>query len=289
MSVKFNRYLFLLISAVILSSCLGKYVENDIDKIYRENEAQILEFASKNNLNLSKDPSTGLYYRILESNPSGLVADAKYDFYVAFKLSKLDGTVIDEKTAVDSLRINLYLTDVFDGFLASLLLLKEKEKGQFFIPSYLAYGNNPPANIQKNEVIILEIEILDLISEDEKIEAYIAKKNLVVEKKTDTGLRFIRQNVAVSGVALKNGDVLSVKYNGMYLSEVSFDSGTFAYTIGAGNVIAGFDEALRLMKKGEKVRAILPSSIGYGTQGNSKIPPHTPLIFDLEILTVNGN
>ena len=174
------------------------------------------------------------------------------------------------------------------ALLDGMLLLKEGEKGQFLIPSYLAFAESPPAGVAKNEVILLEIELLKLFSEDEKIDLFIKKKKLNVTEKTSTGLRFIRTNEPTKEEILKTGDVLSVKYNGMYLNETSFDSGTFPYTIGAGNVIAGFSEGLGKLKKGEKAKLVFPSSIGYGTTGNSKIPPFAPLIFDVEILSVNS-
>ncbi len=288
MIFKIKRFVILILPAMVMISCLGKFVESDVDKILKENEATITTYASKNALNLTKDPSTGIYYRILSANPTGLVSGAKFDFYIAYSLGLLNGTQLEKKIAKDSTIINLYGTQLFDGFLASMLLLKEGEKGQFLIPSYLAYAESPPAGVSKNEVILLEIELLKLFSEDEKIDLFIKRKKLNVTEKTTYGLRFIRTNEPTKEEVLKTGDVLSVKYNGMYLNETSFDSGTFPYTIGAGNVIVGFSEGLGKLKKGEKAKLVFPSTLGYGTTGNSKIPPYAPLIFDVEILTVNG-
>lgn len=284
----FKRLGLVLVTAVLLSSCLGKYVESDLDKSYKENETQILAYASTNGITLSQDTQSSIYYQKLTKNDAGTQVSSKYDLRVAYKLSTLAGKVIETKTAADSVVLNLYTTKVLDGFLYSILLLKEKEKGQFFIPSYLAYYDAPPAGVEKYEVIVLELEVLGLISEEEKINSYITNNKLVVTKKTDSGLRFIRTNAAVVGDSLKSGDVLSVTYNGMFLNNTSFDSGTFSVTVGAGSLIPGFTEGLMLMKKGEKARIVMPSSLGYGTLGNAKIPPYTPLVFDLEIVTVNG-
>jgi FKBP-type peptidyl-prolyl cis-trans isomerase len=74
----------------------------------------------------------------------------------------------------------------------------------------------------------------------------------------------------------------------MFLSETSFDSGSFSVVIGSNSTIAGFSEGISKLKKGEKAKIILPSTIGYGSKGSGSIPPFTPLIFDIEILTVNG-
>jgi FKBP-type peptidyl-prolyl cis-trans isomerase len=284
----FKRLGLVLVTAVLLSSCLGKYVESDLDKSYKENETQILAYASTNGITLSQDTQSSIYYQKLTKNDAGTQVSSKYDLRVAYKLSTLAGKVIETKTAADSVVLNLYTTKVLDGFLYSILLLKEKEKGQFFIPSYLAYYDTPPAGVEKYEVIVLELEVLGLISEEEKIDSYISKNKLVVSKKTDTGLRFIRTNAATSADSLKTGDVLSVNYNGMFLNNISFDSGTLSVTLGTTSLIPGFIEGLKLMKKGEKAKVIMPSSLGYTDKGSGKIPPYTPLIFDLEIVSVNG-
>ncbi|MCP9765741.1 hypothetical protein EGI31_22630 [Lacihabitans soyangensis] len=51
---------------------------------------------------------------------------------------------------------------------------------------------------------------------------------------------------------------------------------------------SGIYRGISKLRKGEKARIIFPSSIGYGTNGSGSIPPYTPLIFDIEVLTVNG-
>lgn len=283
------RFLVLVVSVgALLSSCAGKFIESDVDKTFKENESEILAYASANNLNLTKEANSGLYYQITKTNPTGLVSSTQFDFHVAYTITTLKGIKIDSKTAADSAILNLYTTPVFEGLYYSLLLLKEGEKGKFFIPSYIAYGTNPPANVQNNEVIVAEIELIDLLTEDDKIAKYIKKKGLKITETTSTGLRFIRLNPKVVADSLKTGDVVSVKYSGMFLSESVFDSGTFAYTVGSGTVIKGFSEGLEKLKKGEQAKLVFPSSIGYGVNGNTKIPPYAPLIFDIEILTVNG-
>lgn len=101
-------------------------------------------------------------------------------------------------------------------------------------------------------------------------------------------MRFIRTNEPTTNESLKSGDNVTVKYNGMFLNEKSFDSGSFGLVIGSASAISGFTEGISKLKKGEKAKLIFPSTLGYGSTGNSSIPPYTPLIFDVEIVTVNG-
>ena len=280
-----KRFAVLIVSSVLLSSCLGKYVETDLDALAKNEEIKIVEYGQTNSLTLTKNASTGIYYNISKTNSAGLAVSSAYDLLLAYSLKTIDGKEIIK---ADSAMFNFYTSQAFDGFKYALLLLKEGEKGTFLIPSYQAYYESPPAGVEKYAVIVAEIELLDLLSEDDKINNYVKKKSITVTEKTNTGLRFIRTSATTTNDSLKTGDNVSVKYNGMFLSETSFDSGTFGVVIGSNSTIAGFSEGISKLKKGEKAKIILPSTIGYGSKGSGSIPPFTPLIFDIEILTVNG-
>jgi FKBP-type peptidyl-prolyl cis-trans isomerase FklB len=78
-------------------------------------------------------------------------------------------------------------------------------------------------------------------------------------------------------------------YHGMLIDGTVFDS---SYDRGepaefpVGGVIAGWTEALQLMKAGSKWRLHVPSELAYGAQGVGSIPPHSVLVFDVELLDV---
>jgi FKBP-type peptidyl-prolyl cis-trans isomerase len=282
------KLLLFLFSSVFMMSCLGKFVESESEKILKQNENEILAYSTKNNLLLKSTADRGFYYRITKENPLGGTVTGKQELLLAFTTKTLDGVQIDKKVATDSVFMNVFTTQAFDGFFAAVALLKEGEAGQFFIPAYMAYGQTPPTGVPVNAVVVAEIELIKLISEDEKIDLYVKKKKLSVSEKTDTGLRLIKTNQTTTNDPLKTGDVLSIKYTGMFLSETVFDSGTLSHTVGSTDLIPGFLEGIKKLKKGESAKLIFPSTLGYGSQGNSKIPPYTPLMFEIKIETVNG-
>lgn len=95
----------------------------------------------------------------------------------------------------------------------------------------------------------------------------------------------------------KSGDTVDVNYTGWLQSSfVKFDSSydhappaPFEFTIGAGQVIKGWDEGVVGMKVGGKRRLIIPAALAYGDQGaGSTIPPGATLIFDIELVSVKS-
>ncbi|WP_416465985.1 FKBP-type peptidyl-prolyl cis-trans isomerase [Pseudomonas sp. LFS044] len=78
-------------------------------------------------------------------------------------------------------------------------------------------------------------------------------------------------------------------YHGTLIDGTVFDS---SYDRGqpaefpVGGVIAGWTEALQLMNAGSKWRLYVPSELAYGGQGVGSIPPHSVLVFDVELLDV---
>ncbi|MDY7561936.1 FKBP-type peptidyl-prolyl cis-trans isomerase [Pseudomonas sp. 10B1] len=84
-------------------------------------------------------------------------------------------------------------------------------------------------------------------------------------------------------------DQVRTHYHGTLIDGTVFDS---SYDRGepaefpVGGVIAGWTEALQLMKAGSKWRLHVPSELAYGAQGAGSIAPHTVLVFDVELLDV---
>ncbi|XP_068320266.1 peptidyl-prolyl cis-trans isomerase FKBP62-like [Pyrus communis] len=88
-----------------------------------------------------------------------------------------------------------------------------------------------------------------------------------------------------------NGDEVEVHYTGTLLDGTQFDSsrdsGTpFKFTLGQGQVIKGWDEGIRTMKKGESALFTIPPALAYGESGSPPtIPPSATLQFDVELLS----
>jgi len=110
---------------------------------------------------------------------------------------------------------------------------------------------------------------------------------------TDTsGVLKIEDVKAGVGRAAENGEIAIVHYTGTLESGEKFDSSfdrnqPFQFTIGAGQVIKGWDQGILGMKEGGIRKLIIPSHLGYGRQGYPKIiPPNATLHFEIQLLEV---
>ncbi len=102
----------------------------------------------------------------------------------------------------------------------------------------------------------------------------------------------INDLVIGTGEAAKAGDQLTVNYIGTLADGTEFDNSykrgqSFKLTLGAGQVIAGWDQGLVGMKTGGKRELIIPPDLGYGSSGYPPtIPPDATLKFTIELVKI---
>jgi peptidylprolyl isomerase/FKBP-type peptidyl-prolyl cis-trans isomerase FkpA len=95
-----------------------------------------------------------------------------------------------------------------------------------------------------------------------------------------------------AGREAKSGDKVRVHYTGRLLDGTKFDSSLdrgepFEFTLGAGEVIKGWDQGVAGMKKGGKRKLVIPSELAYGKIGSPPtIPGDAPLEFDVELVEI---
>ncbi|MBL9202143.1 MAG: FKBP-type peptidyl-prolyl cis-trans isomerase [Opitutaceae bacterium] len=122
-------------------------------------------------------------------------------------------------------------------------------------------------------------------TEDEKV----LNERFATARKLPSGLRYIVRAQGSGEATPTIGAEVIAHYDGRLLDGTPFDSSykrgaPFTFRTGTGAVIAGWDEAFRTMKRGEKRTLIIPYWLAYGEKGKGSIPPKATLIFEVELV-----
>lgn len=101
----------------------------------------------------------------------------------------------------------------------------------------------------------------------------------------------IKDEVVGTGTEAVSGKNVTVNYVGVFTDGTKFDSsidrGTpFTFTLGAGQVIQGWDLGVQGMKVGGKRILVVSPELGYGVNGYGPIPANSTLVFEIELLKV---
>ncbi|KAL4585483.1 hypothetical protein LXL04_010104 [Taraxacum kok-saghyz] len=123
---------------------------------------------------------------------------------------------------------------------------------------------------------------------------YDAPETLKVGDEKEIGSQGLKKKLLKEGESWEtpdNGDEVEVHYTGTLLDVTQFDSsrdrGTpFKFTLGQGQVIKGWDQGIKTMKKGENALFTIPAELAYGASGSPPtIPPNATLQFDVQLLS----
>ena len=158
------------------------------------------------------------------------------------------------------------------GLVGYLVLLSAATFAIVFVLNYL---NTPEVTSTPKEVVAETTPV----SQNNKMQENVSELK-------------IEDLVVGTGAEAVTGKVISVHYTGTLTDGTKFDSSKdrgepFEFTLGAGQVIQGWDKGFAGMKVGGKRKLTIPSEMGYGASGaGGVIPPNATLIFEVELLGV---
>lgn len=127
---------------------------------------------------------------------------------------------------------------------------------------------------------------------DEKNGSTTTAAPVVTQPMPVTQSLIIQDEVIGTGEIASVGATLSVNYRGTLLDGTEFDSSykrnqPFQFVLGAGQVIAGWDQGFVGMKAGGKRKLTIPPNLGYGSRPAGTIPLNSTLVFEVELLSVS--
>lgn len=262
----------------------------------------------------------GLYYKFFVQNDTTItpqIGDGIAIQYIIKKQSNDSLIVNSNDVSRDGSGITKFLlqSPTFKGSIEDGILMMHKGDSASFIFSADSFFlktnkmNALPPFVRPGEYLNIYIKLVDIktkkelqenqkkqeeelarLKEEElvKLDEYV-QKNKITVKPTGSGLYFIELKKG-KGEKIVPNTVVKVHYRGELLDGTVFDSSEgkepIEITVGTGEVILGWDEALQMMQKGSKAKIILPSNIAYGKQQAGPIPPYSTLVFTLEVIDV---
>lgn len=133
-----------------------------------------------------------------------------------------------------------------------------------------------------------------LIKKDnDRIKSFVRRKHWKM-KQTQTGLWYQIYEKSNDSIVPKFNDIVELNYQVFLLDGTlcysSDSTGTKKFAMGHGGVESGLEEAILMLHKGDKARFIMLPYLAHGLLGDqNKIPARSIILYDLELLTINGN
>lgn len=203
-----------------------------------------------------------------------------------------DGTVFDSSVdRNEPIQFALGRGMVIPGWDEGIALLNVGGKARLIIPPELAYGSAGAGGvIPPDATLVFDVELIDVKPGAPDSPTALDEAEFT---ETDSGLRYF-DLVEGDGPTPEEGQQVIVHYTGWLKEDgVQFDSSLnrgqpIVFTVGIGQVIPGWDEALTSMNVGGKRQVVIPPELAYGEAGagGGIIPPNATLIFEMELVDV---
>ncbi len=278
--MKITKLSCILAGSILLASCGNKY------KGFEKSES-------------------GLYFKFHVENPTRHVPEKDEIVSMMMSIQTENDSLIQEPRHISTvMSIPKFKGDIFDA----LSRMHEGDSATFIINAkqyYNMYNYGQVPSFVKDEKTMLwfTIKIDSIISyqqyqsvvanirqenERKAITAYMEQNN-ITSTPLPSGLYYI-ETKAGKGNVPKAGQFCTVNYTGKLLNGTVFDSSEgrdpFSFQLGTGQVIAGWDEGIAMMKKNGKALLIIPSHLAYGERNTGSIPPYSPLVFQVELTDI---
>ena len=161
-------------------------------------------------------------------------------------------------------------------------------------------GNEPLMTQKEMRTTLINLQKAVAAAQEQKMKTQ-AEKNLaegmvfLAENKKKEGVKTLPSSLQYkvitegSGKTPGEADSVTVHYRGILIDGREFDSSyrrNKPLTFRVDRVIAGWTEALQLMKEGAKWQLFIPPELGYGNKRAGKIEPNSTLIFEVELISI---
>jgi FKBP-type peptidyl-prolyl cis-trans isomerase len=263
------------------------------------------DYITANNINVTPEPS-GVYIIPLEKGKGRCpVKGEKVE--LDFSATLLDGQSVGSTfDSPEKLSFVLGEGNTIQGWEEVVPKMHLGERVKAIIPFDLAYGERVVGSIPAYSNLVYDIKLLkittaaELQAEKEKaMQALKADSERAffdylkandITNYTASGL-FFNKSVTTEGAQPQDGQIARIKFVASYLDGTPLGDSEqlgdyYDVVVGEGKVLKGLEEAVAMMRVGEKARFVFPYTLAYGTNAFNNIPAYSNLVFDVELLDV---
>lgn len=284
-SRSFLSILILIVSVIILNSCSDDF----------------------------KDHPSGLKYMFFTENTDSVkpkVGDVLV-LQMSYKTEK-DSILFDTREVQGKFRMQMKEPSHNGGCIEDAFgLMHVGDSARFLIDAenFYTYTRkiNVPFFIKPGELLTFDIKLVSIFNisewegekqkmtesneemEEQLLQNYLKNTSTKVEP-LESGIYYIEIEKG-TGKKPEKGDLVKIDYIAYFADGQPFDNSyetgkPFSFRVETGEVIAGMDLGIKLMKEGEKARLIIPSKLAYGPKQYGPVPPYSTIIFEIELLSV---
>jgi len=235
----------------------------------------------------AESTASGLASRVLDAG-SGQESPAAADTVtVHYSGWTTDGKLFDSSVQRGQ-PASFPLNRVIKGWTEGLQLMVVGEKRRFWIPSDLAYGDNPGGG-RPGGMLVFDVELLDIqkAPEPPKVPEDVASVPDNAEVR-ESGLASRCLSEGTGSTQPSKTDLVTVHYSGWTIDGQLFDSSVMRgqpATFGLNQVIPGWTEGVQLMVEGETRRFWIPGKLAYGDNPPGGAPAGM-LVFDVQLIKI---
>lgn len=277
---------------VVLTGCLTDDIPEPVsfnDQLQTD-IALINDFLSDNDI-VADVHQSGIRYVVTDEG-DGEVAEIGDRIAMKFTATALSGKVYLQDTIGFTIDLNSPYVDAW------LLMFPEIMEGgsiTAYSPSGYAYGPSGNSVVPKNENLIFELELLEIINSEE--EQFAREEAIIDEFLTESGINFQVHSSGIRYTLIEEGDgelpliedFVSVTFVGTYLNGDVFDASGIPISLSLKNLIESWQIMLQETKVGSTIKFYSPSVYCYGVDGSlsANILPNTTLVFEITLEGIN--
>ncbi|MDD2621472.1 MAG: FKBP-type peptidyl-prolyl cis-trans isomerase [Bacteroidales bacterium] len=250
-----------------------------------------------------KKTESGLYYKFFIQNTNARVPQNDDIVTINMEIRNAEDSLIQAPKIMSvMMQPSKFQADIFDA----LSMMHQGDSASFIINAkkyFNAYNyGNQPYFVDDKAMLWFTITLKDIVTSTEykakQIQMLMDEEKVLIQQylvdnkinvlPSASGLYYMESKKG-KGKSPVKGQLCKVNYKGMLLDGTVFDSSQgrepFAFQLGEGQVIKGWDEGIALMQKGGKALLLIPSHLAYGERGaGDMIPPYSPLLFEVELI-----